>query len=142
MKAIVIALALLAATAAYAGGHQYGPPLRYITHNGSLMSLEATPAGQVIIRYVQPRPSLWQWGVAPGTVLFSGRWINRDQLVGTAHVFGCGPIPYEVSGGVMPDQSLVLTGAAPIVAIWPFCGVVGWTNASDNAVLVFYPTHQ
>ena len=65
--------------------------LHYAVHNGSLMSVESH-GPMVTIRYVQPRPSLWEWGVAPGTLVFSGSW-NRRVLVGTAYVFGCGPIP-------------------------------------------------
>ena len=41
--------------------------LHYAVHNGSLMSVESHGL-TVTIRYVQPRPSLWEWGVAPGTL--------------------------------------------------------------------------
>jgi hypothetical protein len=110
-------------------------------HNGSLMSYYTDDkTGYVTITYVQPKPSLWQWNVRPGTVLFTGRWIDRWELEGTAYVFGCGPIPYSVKGGIGPDNVLRLNGQAPIVAIWPFCGVVGWSWNSSNAHLTFYPT--
>ena len=110
--------------------------LHYAVHNGSLMSVESHGL-TVTIRYVQPRPSLWEWGVAPGTLLFSGSW-NGPVLVGTAYVFGCGPIPYTVSGAPDPTGVLVLRGLAPVVAIWPFCGVIGW-DWTKNSMLVFYP---
>jgi hypothetical protein len=109
--------------------------LHYANHNGSLMSVE-TNRGGTIIRYVQPRPNLWSWGVAPGTLLFSGSW-QGPVLVGTAYVFGCGPIPYTVSGAPDPAGVLVLRGLAPIVAIWPFCGVIGW-DWTSNSTLIFY----
>jgi hypothetical protein len=109
---------------------------RYAGHNGSLMSIEGH-AGFVTIRYLEPKPSLWDWGVRPGTLLFEGAW-NGPVLVGTAYVFGCGPIPYKVSGAPDANGVLVLRGLAPVVAIWPFCGVIGW-EWTGNSTLVFDP---
>ena len=74
-------------------------------------------------------------GGAPGTLLFEGVW-KGPVLVGTAYVFGCGPVPYQVSGGHDANGVLVLRGLAPVVAIWPFCGVIGW-EWTGNSTLVF-----
>ena len=120
MKRILLSAFLLLGPALPASAGQ----VHYLDHNGSLMSIEAH-AGFVTIRYVEPKPSLWDWGVRPGTLLFEGAWRGR-VLVGTAYVFGCGPIPYNVSGGPDPNGVLVLRGPAPVVAISPFCGVIGW----------------
>ncbi|MFZ0918184.1 MAG: hypothetical protein WAN04_14930, partial [Candidatus Udaeobacter sp.] len=125
---------------AYADGRREfdHPTGRYAIHNGSLMSVETDGVGGVYIRYVEPKPSLYSWGVVPGTLLFDGHW-RGPYLEGTARVFGCGPVPYFVRGTVGPDGVLVLTGPSPVVAIWPFCGPIGLTQASGNSVLIFYP---
>ena len=132
MKRILLSAFLLFGPALPASAGQ----VHYLDHNGSLMSLEAH-AGFVTIRYVEPKPSLWDWGVRPGTLLFEGAW-RGPVLVGTAYVFGCGPIPYNVSGGPDPNGVLVLRGPAPVVAISPFCGVIGW-EWTANSTLVFDP---
>jgi hypothetical protein len=88
-------------------------------------------------RFVGRPSSLWDWGVRPGTLLFEGAW-QGPVLAGTAFVFGCGPIPYNVSGGTDPNGMLVLRGPAPVVAISPFCGVIGW-DWTANSTLVFDP---
>jgi len=132
MKRILLSAFLLFGPALPASAGQ----VRYVDHNGSLMSIEAR-AGFVTIRYVEPKPSLWDWGVRPGTLLFEGAW-HGPVLVGTAYVFGCGPIPYNVSGGPDPNGVLVLRGPAPVVAISPFCGVIGW-EWTANSTLVFDP---
>ena len=75
--------------------------------------------------------------VGVGRHSWSGSW-NGRVLVGTAYVFGCGPIPYTVSGAPDLTGVLVLRGLAPVVAIWPFCGVIGW-DWTKNSMLVFYP---
>ena len=113
------------------------PPVVYVDHNGSLMEVVSNGNGGMIIRYAQPRPSLYHWGVGPGTVLFHGGW-QGNRIVGTAYVFGCGPIPYPVSGAPDRNGVLVLEGLAPIVAIFPFCGVIGW-DWTANSHLVFLP---
>jgi hypothetical protein len=139
IRALCLALALAALPVAelHAGG-RHGQPAQYATHNGSLMSVETAGGGCVFIRYVEPKPSLYSWGVVPGTLLFDGCW-NGPYLEGTARVFGCGPVPYFVRGTVGHDGVLVLTGPSPVVAIWPFCGPIGLTQASGNSVLIFYP---
>jgi hypothetical protein len=132
MKHILLTTFLLLCSAAPASAGQ----VHYADHNGSLMSIEGH-AGFVTIRYVEPKPSLWDWGVRPGTLLFEGAW-QGPVLVGTAYVFGCGPIPYTVSGGPDANDVLVLRGLAPVVAISPFCGVIGW-EWTGNSTLVFDP---
>jgi hypothetical protein len=148
MKRIALLLAAaLAVTPALAGGPRRGPPPEgpppqthfMADHNGSLMSID-TDRGNITISYMSPKPWLQRWGVFPGTVLFRGGW-RADSIVGTAYVFGCGPIPYEVTGRPEPDGTLVLRGPAPIVAIFPFCGVIGW-GRTKNSVLVFTPLER
>jgi hypothetical protein len=129
MKRILLTTFLLLCSAAPASAGQ----VHYADHNGSLMSIEGH-AGFVTIRYVEPKPSLWDWGVRPGTLLFEGAW-QGPVLVGTAYVFGCGPIPYTVSGGPDANDVLVLRGLAPVVAISPFCGVIGWEWTGNSTLL-------
>jgi hypothetical protein len=113
------------------------PPRAMLVHNGSLMELAALPGGLIEIRYVEPRPGLWEVGVRPGTALIRGRW-NGPVLNAQAFVYSfCGPTPYPVSGGIGPGNVLTLTGPAPIVDPYS-CGVLGlaWTG---NSTLVFVP---
>jgi hypothetical protein len=106
-----------------------------VLHNGSLMSLEVLPDHHVVIRYAQPAPRLYGF-VAPGMVLLEGHW-DHQTLWATAYVFTreCGAFPYQVSGGVAPDGSLVLQGSAPYVV--EGCVVWGYTWESSNSRLVF-----
>lgn len=132
---LFIAAALLALTSA--GNAEPWPT---VLHNGSLMQVEQLPDKSVLIRYLQPRPSLWAVGVMPGSVLLHGRWVN-DRFEALANVFTrtCGPIPYLVSGAVpKPGGALTLVGAAPVIDPY-LCIVLGLTWESDNAKLVFAP---
>src|SRR5262245_17552723 len=139
---ILAALLLTLQLAAADGGPP--PPLPGLTptstaiHNGSLMTIYSDNRGRIEIRYAEPRPGLWELGVAPGTLLLVGQW-RGAMLYATAYVFSfCGPIPYQMAGSQLPDGQLQLTGPAPIVD--PFtCRVLdlGWT---ENAVLTFYRT--
>jgi hypothetical protein len=106
-----------------------------ILHNGSLMSLKVSADRNVVIRYVYPAPRLYGF-VAPGMVLVDGHW-DHQRLYATAYVFTreCGAFPYHVEGGVAPDGSLVLEGAAPYVV--EGCWVYGYDWQSSNAHLVF-----
>ena len=61
MKRIPLSAFLLFCSASLAAAGQ----VHYADHNGSLMSIEAH-AGFVTIRYVEPKPSLWDWGVQIG----------------------------------------------------------------------------
>lgn len=136
---IALMLAILFLGTANADGRDRGgppsEPVRYVTHNGSLMQVQ-TFGPTIEIRYIEPRPSLWPWGVRPGTLLIVGRW-NGPVLNATAHVFGCGPVPYPVQGGVGPDGVLVLQGPAPVVDVYG-CTVVAW-GWTSNSTLVFVP---
>jgi hypothetical protein len=110
-------------------------PSIQVLHNGSLMSLEASPDHHVTIRYEQPAPRLYGF-VAPGMVLVDGHW-DHQTLYGTAYVFTreCGAFPYHVEGRVALDGSLLLEGAAPQVV--QGCWVYGYSWQSDDAHLVF-----
>jgi hypothetical protein len=130
--AFLLMIGLTLAPVAPAAAQQ---PLQQVLHNGSLMSLEASPDHRVVIRYVQPAPRLYGF-VAPGMVLVDGHW-DHQRLYATAYVFTreCGAFPYHVEGGVAPDGSLVLEGAAPYVV--EGCWVYGYDWQSSNAHLVF-----
>jgi hypothetical protein len=123
-----LTLALLAPAAAQ-------QPSMQVLHNGSLMSLEAFPDHHVVIRYQRRAPRLYGF-VAPGMVVLDGHW-DHQKLYATAYVFTreCGAFPYHVEGGVAPDGSLVLEGAAPYVV--EGCWVYDYTWQSSNAHLVF-----
>jgi hypothetical protein len=75
--------------------------------------------GYLTIHYAEPKPSLWEIGVRPGTLLVDGRWFG-DRFVGRARVFNlvCGAIPYEVAGGMVPGIGLVLEGPQWRVDWW------------------------
>jgi hypothetical protein len=110
-----------------------------VIHNGSLMTVEALGQGRVVIRYVEPRPGLWEVGVRPGTLLIEGRWEGKT-LKATAFAFPpfpCPPVPYVVRGGVGEGNVLTLVGPAPLIDPYA-CAVVGmvWSN---NSTLVFVP---
>ncbi len=109
-------------------------------HNGSEMLWQADGANRTI-SYQSPRQGL---SVAPGTVLFEGRRVDDGQpntpdvLEGTARVFrqGCPPAEYWVSGPILDETHVVLTGAAPVRAATG-CAVTGYSQSSSNATLVF-----
>ena len=132
--AVLLMIGLTLAPVAPAAAQQ--PPVQ-VLHNGSLTSLEVLPDHNVVIRYAQPAPRLRGF-VAPGMILLKGHW-DQQTLWATAYVFTreCGAFPYQVSGGVAPDGSLVLQGAAPYVV--EGCWVYGYTWESSNAHLVFTP---
>jgi hypothetical protein len=102
-------------------------------HNGSVMDL-SVERGDVVIRYVEPRLGMAEYGARPGSLLVSGGW-HEDTLDATAYIFTrhCGVIPYQVSGGYSRGN-LVLDGPAPIID--NRCRVVryDWNN---NSHLVF-----
>jgi len=130
-KTVLAAIALaLHATAASADG--------LVTHNGSLMEVIKLQFDTVEIRYVQPRPGLWEIGVRPGTVLLRGKWVG-PTLYATAVVFSgeCAPIPYPVSGFVDQNNVLVLQGPSPWVDP-ESCRVLG-PGAPHKSTLVFEP---
>jgi hypothetical protein len=116
----IAALALLTSAAAAAEPpdvvERPGAAERLVTHNGSLMTVTMAPEGVVTINYLNPRPSLRAIGITPGTLLVQGRWDDYTKTFhGVAHVYGeCGAVPYAVTGGIDPNQSLVLTGPVPI----------------------------
>ena len=130
-KTVLAAAAVaLSATAASADG--------LITHNGSLMETIKFSFDTIEIRYVQPRPGLWEIGVKPGTLLLRGKWVG-PTLYATAVVFSgdCDPTPYPVEGHVEAGNVLVLRGPAPWVDPYS-CRVIG-PGAPHNSVLVFVP---
>jgi hypothetical protein len=111
LRRTITALALFAmsSTAATAAAE------RLVTHNGSIMTVTMEPDGIVTINYLNPKPSLRAIGITPGTLLVHGRWDHGTRTFhGVAHVYGeCGAVPYAVTGGIDPNESLVLTGPVP-----------------------------
>ena len=107
----------------------------YWDHNGSTMIMEKEAYGDLTISYHSPKPSLHKV-VQAGTLL--ARLQSRGGGVrGKAHVYksGCGAAEYAVSGSFSDNgQTLILRGAAPR---WQGCRVVGYSNRSSNARLVF-----
>jgi hypothetical protein len=104
-------------------------------HNNSQMLVSEWKDGAVEITYDSPRPGL---PVAQGTVLFRG---VRDggRYSGTAYTFkaGCPPAPYPVTG--IEDRKrelLVLSGGAPHRDPHS-CEVIGQSDQSGHAKLVF-----
>ena len=102
-------------------------------HNGSEMLWSAS-GSQRVISYLTPRSGL---PVAPGTVLFDGRRVG-EMMEGTARIFreGCPPAEYYVSGPVVSETEVVLSGAAPIRA-QSGCAITGYSRTSSNATLRF-----
>ncbi len=85
-------------------------------HNGSVMRLLTDGANRVFV-YEVPRQSLLDIGVRPGTVLFTGIR-DGDKYQGSARRFSqhCStPIVYSVSGKVISEKMVVLTGVVHIV---------------------------
>lgn len=112
-----------------------------INHNGSGMWVSQDLS---VIYYDKPKASI-AGTVSPGTVLYRGDPITTfsgQVVTGLAHTFrkGCEPAPYPVTGGVARDGSLVLRGAAPIRE-QNGCKVIGYTEDSGNATLVFTFSH-
>ena len=107
-------------------------PVMTADHNGSVMEIRDDR-----ILYAEPKASL-RGVVKPGTVLVEGKW-SGDRFSGTAYAFkkGCPPAPYAVSGAKVerPGQlDLVLRGDGPIRK---GCNVVGHSERSPHARLVF-----
>lgn len=120
-----------------------GPPITRAWHNGSMMAIIPNPQNQTLrIEYIAPKPSLWQAGVVPGTVLLMGKWVTRDNLFATAHVFDwqCGAVPYEVRGGVDAGGALVLQGPAPVV--WRGGCLIAEYIWTHNSYLRFEPVRE
>lgn len=108
-------------------------PVMSAGHNGSDVVFGIDDS----IVYTAPKPSIRDV-VKPGTVLVHGRWIG-ERYEGTAYAFkrGCAPAPYRVSGRRVETPGrldLVLTGAGPVRQ---GCAVVGYSQASPHARLVF-----
>jgi hypothetical protein len=83
-------------------------------HNGSTLELNAEGPTREF-SYAEPRPSLTDVGVHPGTLLFKGRTDGR-RYFGTAYLFHpqCGRVPYQVSGPIQNNyRRVVLKGEAP-----------------------------
>lgn len=79
-------------------------------HNGSLMRLHAEDNMRVI-SYENPTQRMRSAGVERGTVLFVGER-RGNHYYGQARVFSrrCGETVYDVSGNVVTEQRVVLTG--------------------------------
>jgi len=89
----------------------------YWSHNGSIMYLQAViPTGERKFFYSQPTEGMTAAGATPGTLLFDGRR-RGNRYEGTAYIFrrNCGAFPYAVSGNVVNDETVIMTGAKPDV---------------------------
>jgi len=104
----------------------------YIGHNGSSAFLDQK--GHTI-RYGTVKPSL-VGVVESDTVLFRGWIVWGERAVGIAYTFkkGCASAPYHVIGEFPRAPQLILKGKAPVRE---GCKVVGYTEKSKNARLVF-----
>ena len=92
-----------------------------------------------VIYYDKPKAAL-AGTVTRGTVLYQGDPIPRaegQRISGTAFTFrkGCAPAPYPVTGELR-GNILTLRGASPRRE-QNGCAVIGYTEDSGNAVLVF-----
>jgi hypothetical protein len=103
-------------------------------HNGSIMDMQLDQrTGLFSIVYAQPKPSLLAIGVTPGTLLIRGQMSPPNLVQAVAHVydpFGCGAVPYPVSGRY-DGPVLILEGPAPVV--WAGSCVIAeyiWTHNS------------
>lgn len=109
-----------------------------VGHNGSGILIDArngTMSYSVLSKKME--------GFIPeGTVLFRGKIVPNGAIDGMAYTFkkGCDPAPYRVRGHY-PDDSdkLVLRGKSPVRK---GCKVVGYTDKSPNAKLVFDLPHD
>ncbi len=79
-------------------------------HNGSTMRLHAE-GNLRVISYEYPTARMQGAGVGRGTVLFEGER-RGNRYIGQARVFSrrCGELVYNVSGNVVTEQRVVLTG--------------------------------
>jgi hypothetical protein len=127
MKHIACAVAVLAASGAFAG--EMAP----IYHNGS-RAIITRDKGVVEIKYETPRPGL---PVKEGDVLFSGTWDGRGHYQGIAYTFkrGCEPAPYPVEGKD-DGPGIILAGLTPRRDP-KGCAVVGSAANGQHSRLVF-----
>jgi hypothetical protein len=111
-------------------------PREALDHNGSVIVLTRSGAGDIEIRYQTPRPGL---PVRSGALLFRGQADQRGHLIGVAFTFkpGCEPAPYAVHGE-RSDGVLVLDGPAPRRGRTS-CAIIGSSSDGGNARLVFRP---
>ncbi|WP_218916367.1 MULTISPECIES: hypothetical protein [Eikenella] len=79
-------------------------------HNGSVMRLQAEGNARVF-SYENPTARMRGAGVKSGTVLFEGQR-RGNRYTGQARVFSsnCGELVYNVSGNVVTERRVVLTG--------------------------------
>jgi hypothetical protein len=113
----------------FATEDRYG---EFMGHNGSLIFHHQK---QHIIVYSQPKASI-AGSIKPETVLFRGWSVPNEWISGVAYTFkkGCDPAPYLVSGYDNGSLRLTLQGKAPVR---DGCNVVGYSDKSPNAKLVF-----
>jgi hypothetical protein len=126
MSKIIVASALLASTSLSAAASVGASATTSLwDHNGSVVYLVAN-GNRREFRYFAPRQGMLQAGAHAGSVLFSGRSVQRRYL-GTAYVFNrqCGSTPYEVSGPILnDDRTVILAGLAPRLSA--DCSVYGY----------------
>lgn len=113
----------------------------YWDHNGSRMKIEEDGKTRKIV-YEQPRSTLADAGVKPGTVLFDGELKSDGRLSGYAKLFrkGCNPIDYYVEGGFdQANGTLLLQGQAPIYS-GQGCKITGYSDDNSASSLAFTST--
>ncbi|PDV85949.1 hypothetical protein CO652_23855 [Rhizobium sp. H4] len=113
----------------FATADRYG---EFMGHNVSLMFHHQK---QHIFVYSQPKASI-AGSIKPETVVFRGWSVPNEWISGIAYIFkkGRDPAPYLVSGYDNGSLQLTLQGKAPIR---DGCNVVGYSDKSPNAKLVF-----
>jgi hypothetical protein len=92
-------------------------PGTYWEHNDSIVYLDAViSTGSRKFLYYRPNSRMALAGAQPGSLLFEGRRRN-NRYEGTAYIFShnCGSFPYQVSGDVINDETVIMTGNAPQV---------------------------
>lgn len=125
------------ATEIVARGSSFGSSIVGMDHNGSAMWVNEDLS---VIYYDKPRAAIAD-AVDKKQVLYRGDPIPTEPgrtATGTAYTFrkNCEPAPYSVTGSATRDGRLILKGASPVRAK-KGCDVVGYTNDSANATLVF-----
>lgn len=100
-------------------------------HNGSIVHFDYRKG---TVFYSSPKESIEKL-IPQNSVLFRGTIVPGGPIKGMAFTFknGCEPAPYVVEGWY-GDDDVVLTGKAPVRE---GCKVVGYTEHSPNAKLVF-----
>lgn len=89
----------------------------YWNHNGSIMRLSSS-GNHRIFSYEIPSNKMLKTGVSKGTMLFDGRRIG-NKYAGIAKVFSeycVNPLSYQVSGYVVNERKVVLSGTREIYA--------------------------